>query len=348
MTPSRTDESDDLRQHTAMMLRSHGLIMEDDLEPLTGGGNNRVYLARGSGGPWLIKHYFRDPADVRDRLATEWAFTQFAWNHHIVLPPRPNAMNERAGLAAFEYIAGRKLEAGEVRDGHVAAAADFVAALAECRGDADARALPEASEACFSLADHCVCVDRRVARLTALPAEDETDARAQRWVQQALLPAWHATRRDLETAARCLPSWADPLSREQRVLSPSDFGFHNAILQPNGRLRFIDFEYAGWDDPAKLVCDFFCQPAVPVPRRQWSTFAQTIAALTPEPMSALQRMELLLPVYRIKWCCIMLNVFLPPGARRRRFAGTPQELEAMKGTQLRKAMRMIAASSLAA
>ena len=36
-----------------------------------------------------------------------------------------------------------------------------------------------------------------------------------------------------------------------------------ALGQPLGVVEgFIDFEYAGWDDPSKLICDFFCQPAV--------------------------------------------------------------------------------------
>ena len=57
-----------------------------------------------------------------------------------------------------------------------------------------------------------------------------------------------------------------PLDTQESVLSPSDFGFHNALLGPDGKLCFIDFEYAGWDDPAKLICDFFCQPQTPVPQ----------------------------------------------------------------------------------
>jgi thiamine kinase-like enzyme len=42
-----------------------------------------------------------------------------------------------------------------------------------------------------------------------------------------------------------------------RRLSPSDFGFHNIIVISDWMLKFIHFEYAGWDDPAKMVCDFF-------------------------------------------------------------------------------------------
>ena len=74
-----------------------------------------------------------------------------------------------------------------------------------------------------------------------------------------------------------------PLDPAERCLSPSDFGFHNAILANDGRLRFIDFEYAGWDDPSKLICDFFCQPAVPAPPQAFDRFATAIAAELPTP-----------------------------------------------------------------
>ena len=46
------------------------------------------------------------------------------------------------------------------------------------------------------------------------------------------------------------------ISIPNRILSPSDFGLHNTISKKN-KLYFFDFEYFGWDDPIKLICDFF-------------------------------------------------------------------------------------------
>jgi hypothetical protein len=48
-------------------------------------------------------------------------------------------------------------------------------------------------------------------------------------------------------------------------VSPSDFGFHNVIISRRTNY-FIDFEFSGWDDPAKLYCDFILQPKIPIPR----------------------------------------------------------------------------------
>ena len=47
----------------------------------------------------------------------------------------------------------------------------------------------------------------------------------------------------------------------------------NALLAASDKkLRFLDFEYAGWDDPAKLIGDFFCQPAIPAPHSEFERF----------------------------------------------------------------------------
>jgi hypothetical protein len=47
------------------------------------------------------------------------------------------------------------------------------------------------------------------------------------------------------------------LAPKERVFSPSDFGLHNTLRKPGGQLIFLDFEDSGWDDPAKLMADFF-------------------------------------------------------------------------------------------
>jgi hypothetical protein len=86
-----------------------------------------------------------------------------------------------------------------------------------------------------------------------------------------------------------------------------------------------------------MICDFFCQPAVPVPMDYYNMFVDTIVSDLSEPEVHLQRIALLLPVYRIKWCCILLNDFLPVGLARRRFARRDVDLDARRVKQLQKA-----------
>jgi hypothetical protein len=85
-----------------------------------------------------------------------------------------------------------------------------------------------------------------------------------------------------------------------------------------------------------MACDFFCQPAVPVPRGHLPAFVERVATLWPDPEAFVRRAALLLPVYELKWCCIMLNEFLPAADRRRTFAGTAAGREQRRAAQLAK------------
>ena len=128
---------------------------------------------------------------------------------------------------------------------------------------------------------------------------------------------------------------------EQRCLSPSDFGFHNAILAADGRLRFFDFEYAGWDDPAKLICDFFCQPELSVNQEHWKFFVEQLILAVSADAALRDRALLLLPAYRVKWCCIILNEFLGAGRDRRTFSMGEESAASRKSIQLNKARRLL-------
>ncbi len=311
------------------------------MAPLAGGANNRVALVRHPAGPFLLKVYFRHPGDPRDRLGAEYGFLQFAFGHGLACVPRPYAASPVDRAALYEFIPGRRLSAADVTAGRVGQAAAFFRRLNEHRDTPGARRLPPASEACFSLAAHLDCVARRVARLGQIGGRERWDRQAARLVAGRLAPAWEAARRRVER--RPAPDCARPLPPGVRRISPSDFGFHNALLVRGRALRFIDFEYAGWDDPAKTVCDFFCQVAVPAPWRHMARFATLLLSdQAPADARALRdRIRLLFPLYQIKWCCIVLNDFLPADAARRRFARGGLSPARNKARQLAKAEALL-------
>lgn len=319
------------KEHLLPLLREAGLPAAEGIAPLAGGGNNRVYRVACGARSALLKAYFQHPDDPRDRLAAEFAFLQFAWDCGLRCVPRPLACDPRRKLGLYEFVEGRPLQAEEIGRAEVQQAIDFFRELNRHKRQPAARELHNASEACFTLAEHLACVERRIERLREADAAGE-------FVASELAPAWVRTREQVvaRAAAAGVPLEA-PLSADDRCLSPSDFGFHNALRTADGRLRFLDFEYAGWDDPAKTACDFACQPSLPAPRELHAHFARGVVAGLSDPAAHLRRIEWLLPVHRLKWCCIMLNDFLPVGGRRRAFARSPHEAEQRKQVQLHKA-----------
>ena len=316
----------------ARLLADLGVGDDFTLARLSGGANNQVYRVDGSRRQVVLKSYFPyDDApyqgDRHDRLNAEYSFLTFAWGNGVRCVPRPLACDRRQGLAVYELVPGRRLAAAEVDAAAVDQAIDFFRLLNAHKDSARATALADAAEACYTLGEHLACVERRLERLLRIEPTVGVARDAVDFVRSDLRAAWvRASRVARHDAARNGLSLDQPIAGEERCLSPSDFGFHNALMDDKARLRFIDFEYAGWDDPAKLVCDFFCQPAVPVPRECFDSFAEAIAIGLSKAEMHLRRFRLLLPVYQIKRCCILLNDFLPVGNRRREFAfSSPQE-----------------------
>ena len=324
---------DEIADRATPVLRAAGVSSPFRLEQLTGGGNNRVLRVDSAGRPVVLKAYFRHPDDPRDRLRADFGFSTFAWACGGRALPQPLACDPEAGMAVYEFVAGGKLAPGEVTAAHVAEAAAFFRGVNEHRGEPRAAELPEASEACFSIAAHVACVDRRVARLGDIDTASPLGREAAEVVARRIAPAWDRVGDSVLAAAG--PAADEPLTIGDRCLSPSDFGFHNAILAGDGHLRFLDFEYAGHDDPAKMACDFFCQPAVPAPREHRAAFVGSLSDLWSDPAGFRRRVDLLLPVYELKWCCIMLNEFLPADGRRA-FAGAGGDREVRRAAQLAK------------
>lgn len=327
----------ELQESCVALLAAAGWSGTPRIQPIKGGANNRVFQVEVEGTSFLLKAYFKHPGDNRNRLGTEFTFCRFAWDNGVRFVPQPLASDPVRQVGLYEFVPGRRLLAGEIDIGRLRQAMTFVHELDGHKDRMNAASLPIASEACFSINQHLQCVQRRVERLKDMEQTTPIDREAAEFINCDLSAAWD---RVADAVRRVWPV-DEALPPHDRCVSPSDFGYHNALLEPNGAVRFIDFEYAGWDDPAKLVCDFFCQPAVPVPIGFFEEFAEGVLEGTSDPARHLHRVTSLLPVYRIKWCCILLNEFLPVSAGRRRFASSLLDQEIVKATQLRKARQMV-------
>lgn len=309
-----------------------GLGAPREIEALAGGRNNRVFrVTLGDGKAVVLKCYHHDPRDPRDRLQAEWRFLGYVGARGVRNVPQPLACEPSQHTALYAFVQGRR--AAAVDADLTGQAADF--AIAINGAPRQPQDLAPASEACFSLASHIDTVNRRVARLTDFDDAVPHVADARAFVETRLNSAWRRVHDTILREAKARGVAPDaPIARE--MVSPSDFGFHNALIDEQGRASFLDFEYAGRDDPAKLICDFFCQPELAVPLDHYDAFTGKVAAALDLSDDDLWRARVLLDAYRVKWVCIMLNEFSPIGARRRAFASA-QDLEIRAARQLRTA-----------
>jgi len=317
------------------LLREASLGVADSVEPLAGGRNNQVFrVVLKDGSCVVLKCYHHDPRDLRDRLQAEWRFLNYVVARGVRNVPRPLASDAANHCALYSFISGARAKGV---DGDLTAqAAEFAVAINGA--PAEPHQLAPASEACFSLGSHLDTVDRRVARLRDLDDSAPHAGEARDFVAGKLNPAWQRVRSRIVREAE-VRGVATTAAVAREIVSPSDFGFHNALVDERGYATFLDFEYAGRDDPAKLICDFFCQPELPVPVSYYAEFTGRVTDALSLEEEDLWRARLLLDAYRIKWVCIMLNEFSALGARRRAFAARDGESRAVH--QLRNAERYL-------
>lgn len=328
----------ELKSAVDVMLKSAQLDGEIDvLEILNGGKNNQTYkLVLRGGNRYVVKKYFHHAEDLRDRQNSEFLFATYASKVCPDYVAKVYCQDQSIKATLFEFIEGDAISPGGVDTMEVNCAINFINALNTTASKSDAAALPEASEACFSVKEHLDLVESRVVALQAVISE-HLDHESSKFIDE-LSQFWASLKDLIITEAKALRIDINSrLALEDKCISPSDFGFHNAIKDRNNNVRFIDFEYAGWDDPAKLVGDFFAQLAVPVPEEFSEKFIDSIALNFSDVQGFKMRAKLLMPVYQIKWCCIALNVFLPAHLSRRQFSSPSLDVSILQAEQLAKA-----------
>jgi hypothetical protein len=309
--------------------------------PVRRGGNNRVFKLMGRDSSAILKIYPTHKEDPRDRLGHEFGALSFLARHGVAEVPRPIASDPARHCAAYEWIDG--VPPADIGAAEVDELADFfirLQALRECDG---ADALPEGATPALSPASVAAQLAKRLERLTAVIMPGSEVAQ---FVETKLRPAIGcAVDRLRWGAAAAKLDFEAALPARLRVLSPSDFGFHNALRRPTGRLAFLDFEYFGWDEPAKAVADVMLHAGMSLSRELALRYLARVAdALSPTDPGFSDRFTLFFPALRAIWCLILLNEFLPERWARRVLAGAADDRMTAQTRQLTKARDMLTRS----
>jgi aminoglycoside phosphotransferase (APT) family kinase protein len=297
------------------------------LRPASGGANSRVFRVDTAGGSFALKVY---PPTARpsgaDRLRREFSVLRFLRDAGLACIPSPIASEPERGVALYEWIHGDPIEQHDVAD--VDAAVALLDGMHALRGLRDARDLDDAWEALRAPRDLVEHLRGRIERLS----READDAALLSFLERELTP-------ELERRAQAAPTGEAAM---ERTLSPSDFSFHNALRRPDTTLVFLDFEYAGWDDPAKVSSDFLWHPAHRLSEAEGTRFRASVRNLYGSDPSFGARFDVVYPLFGLKWSLIVLNEFLPEAWERRKFSGDRSSWEAAKVRQLNKAAGLLA------
>ena len=277
-----------------------------NLNKLQGGINNQVYLCTTERQSWVIKGYPQSKGHQRDRMKAEVQFLNFANEVAPELTPKLIYSHQGYRFVVLEHIEGKAFSEGiPPQADAIATAVQFIQLLNRDTNQARQWVEMDASEGFLCLSEHIVNVHKRLAGMT-------TEHIPRKSLKMAL-SLFKNIRTELEIVQEKTNKLIDEgvildrIDPDKRCISPSDFGFHNAIMTAKG-VRFIDFEFAGWDDPAKTTLDFILQPHVPV----WGQGSPLSIVWDQELQASIDaRCQVLGPILRLKWACIILSALNP-------------------------------------
>ncbi|HEY0832491.1 MAG TPA: phosphotransferase [Azospirillum sp.] len=306
------------------------------IRPILLGGNNRIYRLDCAGRSYALKVYPKQDSDPRDRLGVEYEALDFLARHGVESVPRPIAYDRARHCAVYEWIEGERVADPGVAE--VATLADFLGRLHGLRRAEGGERLRPASASCFSWTVMEEQVRARRARFDPVMADAPDLARFLRDRFDPLAATvLDRLRRDMLGAG----AGYGALPPERLTLSPSDFGFHNALRRPDGGMVFVDFEYFGWDDPVKAVSDVLLHPGMDLSPALGRCFLDRVVPLySAGDPGFLQRFDALYPAFALSWCLILLNEFLPDVWARRLRPGLTEDRALVLSRQLGKAERL--------
>jgi hypothetical protein len=290
---------------------------------------------------YAAKAYFGKRADGMSRLSVELQSLEMLWQRGLRCIPQPLAADASNHVAVYEYVSGQEIHTEDVGEGDIDELLSFLCKLKSLARASHGLDVPMAHEACFSVRDIIKNIRLKLDHVTALQDDGPCSAELQTFLRQDFIPVFHHC---TEQAKESLGSmfFTTELPPKFRTLSPADFGFHNILRRPNGDLVFFDFEYFGWEEPAKMISDFLLHPAMSLQPKTRHYFAQRFFQCFSEDRNLEARFRIVYPLFGLRWCMILLNEFIPQDLERRRFASTSlNDIPSMCKAQLAKSREML-------
>jgi len=268
---------------------------------IEGRGNSKVFkLESNIKKFYLLKLYPDLQYDERKRLDNEFQALSILYNKDYPVP-KPIAKLEKLNWGVFEWIDGESITKND--KGYLKDAINFISKIKnDTKSICNNVKNSNASEACLSGEEIEKQINKRIQELKKIKNNDLYKFLNNELANVALQLLCVAKK-------NMGPIFKKNITKDNIILSPSDFGAHNALRIKDGKYIFIDFEYFGIDDPVKLVSDFYWHPGMIFNKKlknQWLNCAEKIFQ---NDITYIKRLDSYLPLYGIRWCLIILNRF---------------------------------------
>jgi thiamine kinase-like enzyme len=311
------------------------------LQLLPSSGNNRIYKVKMKDGRnYAVKQYLRLKEDSRPRLQAEFGHLNALWKLGFQNIPQPILME--GNWAVYSLIEGVSVKSIELPE--MDGVFSFLSRLSDVSIKLKEFPILRGSDSRACLGDYIDQIERRYNRIVQGAKTSALEKEISEFLEQKLLPHKEFIFSKFYDSIESL-GWdlRSPFEESQQMFSPSDLGFHNILASANdkGGLFFLDFEYSGWDDPAKLLADFFHHVGQDVAwEHKWYLLEQFVAHRKQDP-DFLRRWETVIDLIGLEWVLIVLNVIDPNEMERKRFANPNLDPVELVKNRLIKANQMI-------
>ena len=282
---------------------AHKGIKIESSQILTGGINSSVHQVIDSNKhKYTLKIYpsTKERGSI-ERCRTELIFYHYLRENKINCCPELICSSIEGHWCLLTWIEGEKPDTLNDRD--IDQIATFIHQLNQKeRKDEYKLALPKASDNVVNPIAWINLVEEKIKEVIQI-AQNKNDRSLITWLEIKL------QKKLREYKDNILNEYGYMATRNSvKYVSPSDVGVHNLIKKENS-LFFIDFEYAGTDDIAKLINDWCLQPNYIFTDAQENRLIYLLERgelLQKDPEWKL-RYGILKPVVMIKWCTIILK-----------------------------------------
>jgi len=313
----------------------------NSLQPLSSSGNNRIHkIEMKNGKYYVVKQYLELRGDSRPRLQAEFEHLDALWKLGFRNIPQP--ILREGNRAVYSLVDGIPVKS--VGTEEISRVSSFLACLSDTSIKLRAFPVLPGADSRACLGDYIDQIEKRYDRIVFGGKNSEWEKAIDDFMERKLLPHKEFIFNKFYDSIKSL-GWdlERPFEETEQMFCPSDLGFHNILADTHNKeeLFFLDFEYSGWDDPAKLLADFFHHVGQNVAwEHKWYLLEQ-LAAHRKQDSNFLRRWETVIDLIGLEWVLIVLNVIDPNEMQRKRFANPALDPADLVKTRLAKAGQMI-------
>ena len=274
------------------------------------GKNSKIYKINVDKKKIILKAYFG-----KKRIRKEFQFYKYLNEVNIRNIVMPITFDFSNNIAVLPFISGNKIK--KINNKHIIQFANFINKINQ--KNIYSKKLGLAVEGIKNRKDYIKICQNRINQLTLVNKKSAIKKEFHLFLKEKIIPKFKILKDKIDYKKIFYYS-KYKLYKKDMIVSPSDFGFHNAI-ESDKKIFFFDFEYGGLDDPVKLICDFYCQPNQKISLKQKEKFKETVIKNYKNKKEVNYLISELLPLHYLKWCCIILNEFIPNKLNIRKHAG---------------------------